>query len=1050
MNCLTQALASICKDHLLDEKKVVAPSLRAGHAWLDAVTWSGQCVANARTVTLRGLALELADPELTRRGLRLISTQGGAIIADQVLNRLKGQVPAYLTRLPITPALCRSVYASIRDLRVAGVGADEIAPRAFEQRDKGEEFAAIMNGFLASLEHLGLVDYAGALDLALERLASAGWPAADAALILVPEDLDCSTKERRLLAAFPPGTVKWLSVDRPNELPEGQSSPRSNAELLRWVRNPARAPEALAEASATAEIFRAVGEINEVREVFRRCLAGGIPLDEVEILHTDGATYVPLIFETAVRLTPHYTDVDNLFVTFEEGVPCRYARPGRALTAWVDWIRGGFVQSQLTMMLQEGIVGAPVSEEDAILPAALADALRPVGIGFGRDRYLLKLDEAVAALEKRAIASQVDRESDEPADSPSREIHLRSQLSALRSVRELVAGLLGLAHGPEAAPAAVLEAAGQFIEVYARSITQLDNYARRAEVNAIRETAGYLALDDSPVAFDAWEWLSKLPDEITVLGSGPRPGCIHVSSMYGGGHSLRKHTFILGLDEGRFPGTGAQDPVVLDSERRSLARDLPTTEARLERKLDNFARLLARLRGSVTLSYACVDLVENREKFPSQVVLNAFRIVSGERSGDFTALTDRIGPPVSFGTTDLEKAVDLNEWLYSRLCSGEAIHEPERLVESCFPHLATGRLAALRRSSPEFTEFDGRLLHPRLTLDPRKPDGRTVSATSLEVLGTCPRKYFFRYVLDIQPPEEITMDAEQWLSPMDFGTLLHEVLYEFVRSCAAEAWPPGLDRDLDTIREIARVKAEACRLIVPPPTEAAFLRQLNMLFRSVEIFLRDEAELTDRTPVYLEASIAAGGNYRATPLDSNEPARLRLPDGKTIRARARLDRIDRLGDKGRQRYVICDYKSGSAFQYEDPDPFHCGRVVQHALYHAVARDRLRQWVSPDAVVDHFEYYFPGSREHGLRLGYSAADLAEFGDVVTDLCDIAAAGAFLPTDTTDADCKYCDYNAICGDPEQVAASSKTKLENDANVLLKPLRNLRSRGQHLSHR
>lgn len=1043
MNHLTHALAAICKDRLLDEKRLVAPSLRAGRAWLDAVTRSGQAVANVRTVTLRGLALELADPELTRRGLRLVSAQGGAVIVDRVLSELKGQGPAYLTQLTITPALCRSVYASIRDIRTAGLGADQVVPGAFEQLDKGTEFAAILKGFLAALEKRGLVDYAEALALATAQLKSRGSPFDPRALVLIPADLEHSLKEREFLAAFPQGTVRELPVDQPNELPDGRTVPLSNAELLRWVRRPADSPEAMVETPQTAEFFRAVGEINEVREVFRRCLARGIPLDDVEILHTDPDVYGPLIFETAVRLSPQYADVGDLFVTFEEGIPCRYARPGRALAAWVEWVRGGFAQSLLIAMLQEGLVPARSSDEAAISAASLAGALRSIGIGFGRDRYVPLLDRMLTALEKRRTIAQVDRESDELADAALKKDHLESQIAALQSVREISAGLLRLARGPDASAADVLNSAAEFVESYARSVTELDNYARRAIVDTIRDTARYLAPDGGPYAFDAWEWLSKLPDEITVLGSGPRPGCINVSSVFNGGHSLRKHTFILGLDEGRFPGAGIQDPVILDSERKSLADHVPTAEARLERKLDNFARLLARLRGSVTLSYPCIDLADNREQFPSQVVLNAFRIVSGERAADYSTLTARMGPPASFGTTDAAAALDLNEWLYSRFCGDEVIHEPGCVIERCFPHLARGKLAALGRAGPEFSEFDGRLRNPRAALDPRQKAGRTVSATSLETLGACPRRYFFRYVLDIAPPEEFGVDPEQWLSPMDFGTLLHEVLWEFVHNAAGRAWPPQLDRDLDALRAIARARADVWREVAPPPTEEAFLRRLNLLLLSVEVFLRDEAALTDRMPLFLEASVAAGGEGPGTTMDSKEPALLTLPDGTTIRARARFDRIDRLGGEDSKQHVICDYKSGSAYRYEEGDPFHRGRVVQHGLYHEIARDRLRQCVGPDAVVHHFEYYFPGWREHGLRLHYSPDELATFGEVATKLCDIAATGAFLPTDDSEKDCTYCDYRTVCGDPTQVDASTKAKLDHPANVALKPFRDLRSR-------
>jgi hypothetical protein len=39
--------------------------------------------------------------------------------------------------------------------------------------------------------------------------------------------------------------------------------------------------------AAKASLYRATGEENEIREVFRRVLVAGIPLDEAELVHTD-------------------------------------------------------------------------------------------------------------------------------------------------------------------------------------------------------------------------------------------------------------------------------------------------------------------------------------------------------------------------------------------------------------------------------------------------------------------------------------------------------------------------------------------------------------------------------------------------------------------------------------------------------------------------------------------------------------------------------------------------------------------------------------------
>ena len=64
--------------------------------------------------------------------------------------------------------------------------------------------------------------------------------------------------------------------------------------------------------------------------------------------------------------------------------------------------------------------------------------------------------------------------------------------------------------------------------------------------------------------------------------------------------------------------------------------------------------------------------------------------------------------------------------------------------------------------------------------------GPVLSARRLETVGCCPLRYFFRYVLDISPPEELMVDLTRWLDPVEFGNLLHEVFYRFMSELIAE------------------------------------------------------------------------------------------------------------------------------------------------------------------------------------------------------------------------------------------------------------------------
>jgi ATP-dependent helicase/nuclease subunit B len=518
---------------------------------------------------------------------------------------------------------------------------------------------------------------------------------------------------------------------------------------------------------------------------------------------------------------------------------------------------------------------------------------------------------------------------------------------------------------------------------------------------------------------------------------------MHASNIYRGGHSLREHTFIVGLDDGRFPGAGIQDPVILDRERENLSPELPTAAGRLAWKLESFARLIARLRGTVTLSYTCRNLLDDREMFPSPVILSAFRIISGKKSGDYNDLTQWLEPPASFAPRRMEQSLDMTEWWLGKLCPADGAENSRDLVTRHFPHLSRGIQAADNRKSSTFTEYDGRIIIPGPELDPLSPDGPVVSANRLEAVGKCALAYFFKYVLELKPPEDLAINLEQWLSPLEFGTLLHEVFYDFISKAMRRSRPPDCPADLPEIHSLAAARAQSLREAYPPASEGPFLRQLNQLLDACAVFLREEARLKGRRPLYLEAAIGVSSHGKATEIDSKAPVEITVPGYGSVRVAARLDRVDQIGPPESLEVAICDYKSGSSSKYEHPDPFWQGRIVQHALYIRVLEKALRRRSGRGAVVRDFSYFFPGARDRGLRRVYRPGDLEESSLILANLCRIVASGRFLATTDSEADCKFCDYTTICRDTAEVAASSRRKLEDEENISLKPMKELRSR-------
>jgi hypothetical protein len=423
-------------------------------------------------------------------------------------------------------ALSVRVYSSIKDIRLAGLSTDDLVSSHFEQPDKASELSAVMAQYLSILRESGLIDYAEALELAMNRIRDS-FVASDGVLFIIPEDMEFTAKEGTFINSFPPEKLVIVPVDKPLIQVNEFSGSLLNADLLRWLPDPAAAPPPN-QADDTVSIFSAVGEVNEIREVFRNIVSKGIPLDEVEILHTDKSTYVPLIYEFTSRIIPDLKENSESIVTFAEGIPATYSRPGKALRGWVSWVRQGFMQSTLIRMLEDRVISVSDSSSGVAGCEALAAELRPLGIGFGKDRYLIKVDELVSSLEMRLVTGFPIVEDD---DSGKSRKHYVDRLQAASELRRLLEALLEVTPEPSDAAAKILDSATRFLQSFVRPIDEVDGYAFRALLDEINDMARYVNEDPNDLSLDVWERLAQLPADVRIMGSGPRPGRVHVANI---------------------------------------------------------------------------------------------------------------------------------------------------------------------------------------------------------------------------------------------------------------------------------------------------------------------------------------------------------------------------------------------------------------------------------------------------------------------------------------------------------------------------------------
>jgi hypothetical protein len=1024
LNKFASQLREVCLSHPLAEKWVVAPSRRIGYQWLDEIARSGANILNARVKTMESLAMDLAEAEMARAGLRRLGPIEAEIIVFRVI---AGLGDGYFGGLSPTRKLAAAVLRTLEDLRLAGLVSTQLSPDSFESDRKGKSLIRLLSLYEAELALRNLCDGAAVFRTAAAAL-NVGLALPEGLLVIMPDDMErkASLLERAMWEAFPGGSRVTLPTDPSCQRSEGASE---DASLLAWVSMPSSAPRPQNDGSA--DMFRAVGEVNEVREVLRRCLREGIPFDEIEVLYSDSGTYLPLIYELCSRLMPD--SPDGLPVTFHEGIPLRYSRPASALAGWLSFISDSYPQAVLVRLIQEGLLDA--GEASAGLSRTrLAAELRDLPVFCGADRYLPAIDARISALERLLEGGAEDGNDPEPVNRA----RVTANLAMLRGLRDLAEDLLRWAPQDGRNWKEALAGVEQFLEKRARCVNELDEYARRRmldEVQALAQSVG----DDPDPPVNVQAWLAQLIRSGRVEGEGPRPGCIYAAPLHSGGHSGRPHIFILGLDEARFPGPGLQDPLLLDAERGRISGQLPTATERIGQSLEDFSHLAASIRGGITLSYTCRDIEDDRDIFPSQVILSAYHVLSGNKEGLMSDFLQWIPEPVSFAPRDSAKAANLDDWWLSQLAHGSLAGCRGLLVEA-FPHLGRGYRAREAKESDDFTVYDGWVPQAGSDLDPSLPGGPVLSASRLEKLARCPLEYFMQYVLGIERPDEHILDSSRWLEPDEKGDLLHTVFRRFHQELGQEGLRPEFERDRMRLEKLLEIEISRWRERKPCLNHDVFEAERKDLRATAAIFLfEEEMSCRRRKPLYFEAAAGLPPKGRGNAIDDEEAVPITLPDGSEIRVRGYIDRIDEAEDHREPAFALCDYKTGSSRYYEGPDIFRAGRRIQGTLYLALAESLLAKEHHGARALS-FEYFFPNTREHGRRISRGCDELNEGLLIIARLCEMLRLGCFPLSENPD-DLKNSDYLETFGDIPLACASMKKKMINGGNEALLPFAILR---------
>lgn len=993
-------LEELCATHPTRAKWVFVPTHAIGRTLGDRLVLSGTDWANLRFVTPLDIALRMGAPFLVERGIDPSEEELGPALMMRLLLELPLE-GGYFRPLADHPTLAQALWATVRELRMAGISVPRIPVSVFESPAKHAEIVALLSAYERFLLDEKRADMAIVYEEAVKHL---DWcPIQTRDCWTEHPDYTWSPLQRALLKSIPgkrvaPRALKLPGVELPRRLGSERTA-RVDAEAVRsplaYLMSPP-ASKLKGDAIRTIDLFHAGGREAEIEEVFRRIVSRGVSLDQVEIACASEA-HATLVWEKALR--------HDWPVTLGVGIPATLTRPGRALIGLCDWIETDFSAAHLRQLLQSGDVR--VEESAGFTAGHAARVLARAEAGWGRATYGLAIGRLCRSYETRANGLEA---------SDMERAEARQRVEQAERVRAWIIDLVASVPMPTGDGNVPLQS------VVASALDFLDRQAARSSAldhRAAEALRGYLGELRALGAFSctlsqALRFVRERVQSLTLALERPRPGHLHASHLSQAGYAGRTQIFVVGLEEGRVFPVATEDAILLDVERAAISPDLRLSTDRIDEAVYAVLSRLAVCSGSMTLSYSCRDTREFRETHGSWLMLQAFRLQQGDGTLSYKAMRSSLGEPASAVPVKREFALSRSGWWLRNVVGTR--QQGTAAVGKAFPQAARGQYAEAQRERDEFTAHDGCVPEAGVDLDPCNTTN-VFSVTELERAAECPFRFFLKHGLGVRPPDERERDRDVWLDALARGSELHAIYASLLRRTRKEGRRPNKD-DATWLLALARERLARLQEEMPAPTPEILERETSDLLNDIQLFLEEEINQTTSQPIGLEVSFGRPLDEEEDPLARVEPAEIPLGDGLTLRLTGRIDRIDEVS---KNTLVILDYKTGGFWKDKWKGVFAGGARLQHALYGLAAVELLKARGGKPRVAAAV-YYFCSHKGGLERFSIPAPPRERIEAVLKNLREVIRAGQF--TRTPDAgNCRYCEYSGACGAQANLQAMGK---------------------------
>lgn len=926
-----------------------------------------------RRLAFREFVLELSAGELNRRGLVPVGRFVREALAARVTALQRGDL-TYLRPVAGFPGFPRALTATFEELRLNAVDPERLRACG----ESGPDLARLLEAYTRELSERRFADHAARVHLARDAFSAAYNSLRQTAVVAL--DLAPRSRLERELLASVMGAAR-IALDL--RIAPDSAEPASSLESLqRYLFSGDAVP--VREEDGSVVILSTSGEALECVEIARAihaAAAEGVPFDQIAILLRSPERHQPLILEALRRA----------------GIPASCTlgarRPdvaGRSLLALLHCADEGLSASRFAEYLS---LGQMPEEEEPATPALWEQLLVDAAVIGGLSRWETRLAGLREEFHRRHAAEE---------DAEARE-RLALRIAAVENLTRLaLPAITRLAALP------VRALWGEWIA----ALTELAEFALREPESVIQLLEELEPMSEiGPVSLS--EVLLVLSPRLNSLTAAPREsrfGKVWLGSVEEARGMAFRRAFLPGVNEGLFPRPPAEDPLLLEAQRRELGIELRAEDTEL------LGVAVACASERLYLSFSRLDLLTGRERVPSYYAFEAHRAAGGREMGvrEFesrarSGTETRIGWPAP---PDAAAAIDDAEFDLATLAplapgSGQYLKSlPGRSVESLRARWARWHKAWKAADGLIVEEIGSDALTPYLMSQ------RPWSPSAIQQYARCPYRFALRGIHGLRAAEAPV--GIQRMDPATRGELYHAVQFELLR---------GAD-PLERLDAVLAQVAQRFEADLAPAIPQIWHAEIQAIRADLRGWLQQRAALEpDWTPQYSELSFGLRDPAGRDPRSRKDPVEI---EGG-FRLQGSIDLVERHAS-GVLRVV--DHKTG---RVPDPRPelVGGGEVLQPALYSLAAEKILGEPVAFGRL-----YYST------IAQNYATVDVPlnswarQRALQVLRLIDEAMRNGFLPAAPRKDGCKRCEYLPVCGPYEEERVGEKSAPE------LKALKELRT--------